>query len=338
MTASRERGVWFVPGFPSLLTLLVCSVFALEMRRWYPDVAWLQEFSRLLIVLELLAVGAWLVTQLLWLVSDRSRSVLQWAFVGVWASGVLALLTVAKHQQHAVDEAAGEAIYRQRLALRQASVDQARQRLSDAAAMREQVMADPFVVYEGRVAPEVLERMRQQRASMVSSVEAAVARYDEALRASPMAFAGQWERLDSPEAVALARDDVRKVYEAARTRNHFFELLEDRYKSEIEALELPEAAKRYAVAEMVRLLQTLSASGLYDLHETEEQYFAVSLKVLDHLRDTSGRWSLDPADSRIRFDREGEAMTFEFLVRDLLRLSDAQLKLWNRVEQFFPND
>lgn len=150
--------------------------------------------------------------------------------------------------------------------------------------------------------------------------------YREVLASHDFSGPEQWVRIASRSLLDEERAQYLRLFEASRAFLQVVETLEAQYLADIAAHELSETARLVAIAELERVLLEFRATDLLRIRQLDVALTETSLELLDHLRLSWGRWQLDTAESRLRFDRVEEEWRFFDLLQTLTQLMELQTR------------
>lgn len=330
--SARLRYWVYLPAGWVFLVYAALAAGAVWWLRVYPSVAWASDASFLLPLILGGAAVAWVLTALLWLLSDRGSGIFHGIFLGIMACGLIGLLIVAREAQFAHDQRVAERITEARLALRRRALAQAEDALAAIAERRKRAEEDRFVQYEGRVDPVLLDRMRAADKEILEGLRSAAETYESVLAEHETVGPESWLRLAERAELEAERADHAATYEAARAYNDYLRGLEERYTEKLEALDLPSPADRYAVAEMERLLQFWTYSGAMRMRELDVEISGLAIRAIDLLLNNWDAWHFDRANSRVIFDDPGLEMSFMQLLHEASELATEQAGIRRRLE------
>lgn len=332
MMQARLRHWLYLPaGWVFLVYALLAAGVAWWMRV-YPGVAWASDAGVLLpLILAGAAVG-WLLTTLLWLLSDRNSGIFHGVFLGILSCGLLILLIAAREAQYAHDQEVADQITATRLAMRRQALAETEQALAEMAERQARLQEDRFARYEGRVEPALLDRMRAVDEEIVNGLQAAAAKYEAVLTEHEVVGPESWLRLATREELEAERADHTAIYEAARVYNDHLDSLDARYNEALEALALPSPADRYAIAEMERLLQAWKYSGALRMRELDVEISGIAIRAIDLLLGNWDAWRFDRANSRVRFDNSTVEMSFMQLLSEAAEKASEQAEIRRNLE------
>ena len=128
--------------------------------------------------------------------------------------------------------------------------------------------------------------------------------------ANPTKGPESWIRFRTIDQLEVELAAHKALYEQTRAFTQFIESFEDKYSSEIEALNLQPPADRIAIAELERVLQFWERSRIYDLRQLDVRLLGSAIAALNILRDAWGTWSFNPRDNKITFENPDQEAAF----------------------------
>lgn len=336
MSADPRKWLYQPTGWIFLVYTGLAGTAAWWMRA-HPSVEWANDAVVVIPLLVLGAVGNWILSQLLWLISDRRHpGIFHGIYLALMCCGLLVVLIAAREEQYAEDVRIAERVTQAREALRRQSFERAKAALDAIAERRARMEEDPFLQYEGRVPPETLDQMRTVHREILDGIREISERYEAVLAESPTMGPESWLRLATREELEAERQRNALVYEAARGFVDYLDGLEARYKSRLDTLDLPPPADRYAAAEMARVIQGFNYSGALRIRELEVEISAVAIRAIDILLRNWDSWHFDRATSRVVFKEGNIEMAFMHQLAEAAKLVDEQIKLRRRLDRVLP--
>lgn len=309
---------YFLPAFFSFGCLASIYRAALGL---YPDAQWLQEpiWIWMYPSLSLCAgIGVLILPALLRVRVDYLlRSVLAVALTGIL---LLLPLLIARETQ-----LAAEAMERNEIADLRESVRlaEARRRQEMRKEMRDRDREqgpDRYTQYEGKLPPAQLRLLRQLDERMRDKMKAEAEAYRNALDANPIRGPEEWIRFRTLDELETEIARHRDLYAQTRRFTEFFESFENRYLEQIEQAALSPAARRVAIAELERVLQSWRRDQAYELRKLDVQALGSALQALGALREGWGSWAFLPREDRLRFDDPSVEQRFRHGIERLQRI------------------
>lgn len=287
----------------------------------YPDAGWLQESFWQWVYLSLSLCAGILPLILPGLLRLRADYLLR-SFLAVALTGILLLLPLltAREMQLSADATSRKEIADLRASVRLA---EARRRQEMREEMREREKErgpDRYTQYEGNLPPAQLRLLRQLDERMRDRLTTEARAYREALEDNPIRGPEEWIRFRTLDELETEIARQRALYEQTRRFTEFFESFEKRYLGEIEEAALSPAARRVAIAELERVLQSWRRDQAYELRKLDVQAIGSALQALGALRDGWGRWTYLPREDRLRFDDPSVEQRFRHGIERLQRI------------------
>lgn len=290
--------------------ILCLGGFYFLLTGWYPDVAWLHDpflsqgwpLAAVLLAGGVLLAGPRLIF--------RDASLAGWFAFSLAGCLLLLPLAFAKREQASRDATAEEAIAELRQEVR---LDLRRRAAEAAKAEREERASRPrdrYTQYEGRVDYPSLEAIRGLDERMQAEMKERADAYRAAMEENPVLGPSAWLTFRTPDQLEQERRHHLRLHETARTFTRFVETFEERYTSAIEELSLPPAARRIAVAEMERVLQSWEQGQAYTIRKLDLELLSAALAALDVLIGEWGAWSYSPRDTDLSFENPGREAAF----------------------------
>ena len=309
---------FFLPVVVALGSLASIYFGALGL---YPDAGWLQQpfwqwgYPSLALCAGMVLL---ILPALLRLRVDYFlRSLLAVALTGIL---LLLPLLIAREMQLSADAVARDEISDLRASVRLA---EARRRQETREEMREREKErgpDRYTQYEGNLPATELRRLRQLDERMRDRLNTEARAYREALEDNPIRGPEEWIRFRTLDELETEIARQRALYEQTRRFTEFFESFEKRYLGEIEEAGLSAAARRVAIAELERVLQSWRRDQAYELRKLDVQALGSALQALGALRDGWGRWAYLPREDRLRFDDPSVEQRFRHGIERLQRI------------------
>ncbi len=334
MAKQLQRWLYLPAGWIFLLYAILAGASAWWLQV-YPAVDWANQATLLIPLLVAGALLAWVITQILWLFSDRGVGIFHGIYLGLLSCVLLTVLIIAREAQYTHDLKVAEEIRAAREVLRRQSFEQAREALDAIASRREQMEQDRFLQYEGRVPEDILDQMRAIDQEILHGLRDAAEAFEAVVARSQPKGPESWLRFGSREELETERANHVALYEAGRVYLDYLLGLEARYERLLEAAELPPPADRYAVAEKTRLLQLWTHSGALRVRELDVEISAAAIRAIDLLLRHWEGWRFDRAVSRVVFDDGNVEMSFMRLLAEASELANEQAQLRRRLEELF---
>lgn len=314
----------------------IVAVFSVAILSGYNTVSWTQGT----ITLALLGSGAlftaFLLTNLLWLFSERKRGLFQFVFLGLWSSAVMLAILSARRENYEHSLALVQSIEDARLALRQQAVERTKRTREDFAAEQERVRNDPFLQYRNQVSEGTLAAMRAVQESVLDELKEARERYETALVENEVDGPEAWLRVKTLDELEARRVRHENIYAASRAYAAFFDGLRERYVQRLEAAAFTSPADRFSVAEMERLMQFLENGGAAEIRRLDAEITTLALRAVDLLLDTWGEWRFDRRASRVVFENPSVEFQFMQILSQAQMLAQAQRKEERRLNERRP--
>ncbi|NBD39198.1 MAG: hypothetical protein GVY10_11580 [Verrucomicrobia bacterium] len=289
----------------------------------YPNARWLQEPGWVWMY-PLFSLCAGIVLLILPALLRLRVDYLLRSFLAVALTGIFLLLPllIARETQLAADAMARNEIADLRESVRLAEARQ-RQELRKEMRDREQEQGpDRYTSYEGKLPPAQLRLLRQLDERMRDKLKAEAEAYRNALEANPIRGPEEWIRFRTLDELETEIARQRDLYEQTRRFTEFFESFEKRYLEEIEQAALSPAARRVAIAELERVLQSWRRDQAYELRKLDLQALGSALQALDALREGWGSWAFLPREDRLRFRDPSVEQRFRHGIERLQRIQD----------------
>jgi hypothetical protein len=332
MSTEVRRWVYLPDGWVFLVYGLAGGATAWWLRL-YPAAPWADDAGTLIALLAAIAGVAWVFTTLLWLLSNRSAGIFHGVYLGLLGCGLLGALIVGREAQFQHDREMAEQIRETRLALRRQALVQAREALAAIKERRAALDENRFLKYEGRVDAATLEKMRSIDEAILGRAREGRERWEEIMTGLEMAGPEAWLRFSSVEELQEERETVARFYEATRTYLNVLNALESDYQERLEEAKFTPPADRYAVAEMERVLQTMTGLGAVRLRELDVEIAEIQMRALDLLLQSWGQWRFQQSNSRIVFDDPGVEIQFMEYLREAVGLVDEQVQIEARARK-----
>lgn len=272
------------------------------MTGWYPEVSWFRG-PALSIVWPVLVVAFGLgAISFHWIRRNGDPVQFAWRIFAFVGCCLILPLTIAREQQASIDQDRERAITKVRKELRLRQLRLAREQQEQLADRKERAKTDRFVQYEGRIADDLLDSLRELDARMLDEVKEQSSAYRQAMDANPTLGPEAWMRFRTLDQLEIELAAHKALYEQARAFQYFVESFEVTYTTAISDLQLQPPADRIAVAEMERILQDWDQSGLLQIRRLDVRMIGTAVKALAILSEEWGRWSFDPRQKQISFE------------------------------------
>lgn len=320
------------PNLKVLLVLAVASIAYFVLIAHYPAVEWARDRTAAAQWWALALAAGWLVTQVLWFFSGRSRSLFHWVFIGLLCSAWVVVLGLAREGQYAFEKAYAERIQETRQQMRARAAREASEALRELRERERQLETDRFAQYEGRVDREGLIQIRELDARMQEKMREQMDAYRRVVSDYPLRGPDTWLRYQTIDRLEEDRTAYQRHYERNRGLVEFLEGFRVDYEAEIDALELAPSLRRVALAELQRILLYWEVTHTREVRELDQALFTQALQALDILRNHWGEWRWNPRESQMLFDSERverafweRVSTMQMILRELDELTaDAQ--------------
>ncbi|MFO7725015.1 MAG: hypothetical protein R6V45_05645 [Oceanipulchritudo sp.] len=290
--------------------ILCLGGFYFLLTGWYPDVAWLQRplLSQVWPLAAILLAGGVLLAGPR--LGFRDTALAGWAAFSLAGCLLVLPLAFAKREQVILDDRAEKAI----VDLRQEVRLEVRRREAEAAEAERKERAsrpkDRYTQYEGQIDFQSLEAIRELDERMQARMKERADAYRKAMDENPVLGPSAWLTFRSLEQLEQEQRHHQRLYETARTFTRFVETFEDTYNEAIEELALEPSAKRIAVAEMERVLQSWEQGHTYTIRKLDLELLSSALAALEVLISEWGAWTYSPRDSNLSFEDSGREAAF----------------------------
>ncbi|NBD37935.1 MAG: hypothetical protein GVY10_05135 [Verrucomicrobia bacterium] len=290
----------------------------------YPNAQWLQE-PIWTWMYPSLSLGTGIVLLILPALLRVRVDYLLRSVLAVALTGILLLLPllIARETQLAADAMARNEIADLRESVRLAEARRRQEMRKEMRARERAQGPDQYTQYEGQLPPGQLRLLRQLDERMRDKAKAEAEAYRKALEANPIRGPEEWIRFRTLDELETEIARHRDLYEQTRRFTEFFESFEKRYLEQIEQAALSPAARRVAIAELERVLQSWRRDQAYELRKLDLQALGSALQALSALREGWGSWAFLPREDQLRFDDPSVEQRFRHGIQRLQRIQDA---------------
>lgn len=268
-----------------------------------------------------------LIGLLVWRLGERKNWRLPIFMVLGMACGWFAILVVAQEANvrltHQILELEVQA--QQIAAAKQARLVRAFERMSQQEKRAAQASLT-FQAYEARLPPNEREALRQIEDDLIAESQRYQREIDAQLANIDLP-AGEWLRSGDVERYARAREQYRELARHMNEFTTFLQGLGDTYQSRLDALNLPEPAKRYGIAQKERLLQDPAFQRLRDLRGLDARMAILGADLLDLLVKNPRQWHRDEATDRLAFDSPEFERQINWLLEEIMVTGQQQQAL-----------
>ncbi|MCC5833941.1 MAG: hypothetical protein JJU20_04330 [Opitutales bacterium] len=292
------------PSLKVLLLLALISIAYFVLIAFYPAVDWARDRVIAAKWWAVSIAAGWLLTQMFWYFSGRSRSLFHWVFVGLLCSGWVIVLGLAREGQYEFEKAYVERINETRQQMRARAAREAAEALRELRERERQLETDRFAQYEGRVDREGLLQVRELDARMQEKLRQQMDAYRRVVAEYPLRGPDTWLRFQTVDRLEEERTAYQRHSERNRSLVEFLQNFRADYEAEIDALELPSSLRRVALAELQRILIYWEVTHTREVRELDQALFTQALQAIDILRNHWGEWRWNPRESQILFDSE----------------------------------